>query len=584
MNYQLTTNDNTKQGDSPLKALRTLGRLLLTERTRMLLALVALLANSGLTIWAPIVLGHGIDKHLVVGDYTGVLWYTGYLAAMYVGAAILGYIQTRIMGGVAQRVLYGLRNRLFTKLQELPIAFFNQNKAGDLISRINNDTDKLNQFFSQSLMQLVGNAFVIIGSGIAMVIVNDKLGAVTLLPAVGLLLFTQLTARWIKRRNLTSLQSLGGMSAEVQESLENFRIIVAYNRRDYFRERFSEVNNTNYDAAVSAGIATNTLTPVYNLASNLGQLIVVVYGLYLITHGSLTFGLLVSYMAYANRFYHPLRQMASIWANLQAALAGWDRISEILAMESNLVTVPGDKKKDDALLEFDNVAFAYPGGAPVLKDVSFTFKPGKTYAFVGPTGGGKTTTASLIARLYDPTEGVVRLHGKDIRSYSESERAAKIGFILQDPYLFNGTVADNLLYGHPTYTPAKTDLKKVLKQSGLDSLLTRFDKGLETPVSTSGDGLSLGQRQLIAFMRAVLRNPELLILDEATANVDTVTEQLLEEILSKLPKSTTRVVIAHRLNTIANADEIYFVNRGTVTKAGSYEHALSLLTSGQRTS
>jgi ATP-binding cassette subfamily B protein len=221
----------------------------------------------------------------------------------------------------------------------------------------------------------------------------------------------------------------------------------------------------------------------------------------------------------------------------------------------------------------------------VLHKITFNLKQGKTYAFVGPTGGGKTTTASLIARLYDPSKGTVLLNGHDIRSFAPEERVRKIGFILQDPFLFSGTIKENILYGNEEFKSFENgELTKIIHDSGLESLLLRFENGLDTKVDVSGDGISLGQKQLIAFMRAVLRKPDLLILDEATANIDTVTEKLLDDIVRKLPKTTTKVIIAHRLNTIANADVIYFVNSGNVTRAGSLQDAVDMLMKGKMAS
>jgi ATP-binding cassette, subfamily B, bacterial len=292
-----------------------------------------------------------------------------------------------------------------------------------------------------------------------------------------------------------------------------------------------------------------------------------------------------------NSFYAPLQQIASVWSSFQLALAGFDRISEILALESDMKVIPATKAEQAAseesksLLEFKDVAFSYPNGKDVLKNINVRLEKGKTYALVGPTGGGKTTTASLMARLYDPTKGMVTLDGRDIRSYSADERVQKIGFITQEPFLFTATVRENIVYGNSRYKDFSEEaLREVLEHEGLSNLLARFEDGLETKVSASGSTISLGQKQLIAFIRAVLRNPELLILDEATANIDTVTEQLLDEILNKLPKSTTKVIIAHRLNTINNADEIYFVNSGEVTAAGSMEHAVEMLLHGKRES
>jgi ATP-binding cassette subfamily B protein len=326
--------------------------------------------------------------------------------------------------------------------------------------------------------------------------------------------------------------------------------------------------------------------PVYTFFSNIGLLIVLALGIYYITIGQFTIGLLISFIAYVNSFYNPLRQLASMWGSFQVALAAWDRIRKILELENNLPLVSSNRVDESAaLISFRDVSFSYPNGNQVLHRISFNLNRGKTYAFVGPTGGGKTTTASLIARLYDPTTGSVLLNGRDIRSYSPEERVKKIGFILQDPFLFTGTVRENILYGNEEYQSVQNgELKKVFQDSGLESLLMRFEKGLDTRVDVSGDGISLGQKQLIAFMRAVLRKPDLLILDEATANIDTVTEKLLEDILQKLPPTTTKVIIAHRLNTIANADVIYFVNTGNVTRAGSLSEAVDMLMKGKMAS
>jgi len=421
---------------------------------------------------------------------------------------------------------------------------------------------------------------LIFGAGIFLLVLNVKLGLAALAPAIVVLVITQFLSPWVKRVTLVSLRTLGAMSAEVSESLNNFRVIAAFNRLDYFTEKFNEANQTNYRAAVTAGIAQNIFTPIYTFASTLAQLIVVAYGLYLISHGALTLGLLIGFLLYANSFYQPLRQLAAIWSSLQTAIAALDRIGEVLNLHSNMAVMKtsGTPAGANSILTFSDVGFTYPEGKEVLRTANLNLEKGKTYALVGPTGGGKTTTASLMARLLDPTEGTVALAGRDIRSYSADERAQKIGFILQEPFLFTGTIGSNIIYGNAKYaTYTNEQLLEVLRSQGLDKLLGRFEQGLDTKITTSTDAISLGQKQLIAFMRAVLREPELLILDEATANIDTVTEQLLEEILEKLPASTTRVIIAHRLNTIESADEIYFVNGGEIILAGDMEHAVEML-------
>ena len=588
MNYNLNLKKGLQSNEKVKTAtiLRQLLTLMGEERKNLYIAMFFIFINAALNLVGPYLMGHAVDSFVVTKQYDGVIKYSIILFCVFLIAMVSGYTQTQLMGRVGQRMLFNLRNSVFNKLQDLPIDFFNQNKAGDLISRVNNDTDKINQFFSQSLVQFISSLFSMVGAGIFLLSINLKLGLAALVPALVLWFFTKSISPWVKNRNTVNMRSTGSLSAEIQESLNNFKVIVAFNRRDYFRKRFDEVNVENYNSAVKAGIANNMFTPVYGFSSSIGQMVVLAFGIYLISVGQFSVGLLISFLAYIAQFYNPLRQIAALWANFQVALAGWDRISQILVLENNLIVT--DKiatEESPSLMSFRQVTFSYNTGGEILKKVSFDLERGKTYAFVGPTGGGKTTTASLMARLYDPTEGQVMFDGVDIRSLEPNERTASIGFILQEPFLFSGTIRDNILYGNVRLKDiTNEDLATVLTESGLDGLLERFDGGLTAKISSSGDGISLGQKQLIAFIRVVLRRPKLLILDEATANIDTVTEQLLDEILSKLPECTTRIIIAHRLNTIENADEIYFVNAGSVNKAGSLHDAVNLLLHGKRES
>lgn len=591
MNYSLTKTDIAKEKEKSVlsTAWRRLVPLMAEEKRSVTIAIIAILVSSAATLVVPIIIAHIVDVYMVNKDFHGVLSFSGLLFVVFLAGLASSYVQVKTMGGVGRRLLFNLRNKIFDKLQELPVAFFNQNKAGDLISRINNDTDKLNQFFSQALMQFFGNIILIIGAGIFLIAIYWQLGLVALVPAVIALIATRLLSPWVKRTSLASLRTLGAMSGEIQESINNFKVIVAFNRLDYFRNKFKEANETNYSASVSAGIAGNVFNPIYVLASSLAQLAVLAYGIYLISAGHFTVGLLIGFLLYVNSFYNPLRQLASVWPSLQLALAGLDRISEVLALESDIKTIPKETAEafspSNAVLEFKNVFFHYTEGRNVLKNINFSLERGKTYALVGPTGGGKTTTASLMARLYDPSKGTIYLEGKDIRLYKPGERVKKIGFILQEPFLFNGTVRENILYGNEArhgYTD--DELAQVLEKAHLTKLLSRFSDGLDTRVSSSGDAISLGQKQLIAFIRATLRNPDILILDEATANIDTVTEQLLQKIIDQLPEKTTKVIIAHRLNTIENADDIFFVNAGEVAHAGSMQQAVDMLLHGERQS
>ncbi len=330
MNYNL----NTEQKSSTRAALRKMLQFMSSEKKDLFIAFFVMMLNAGITMLVPYIIGYTVDHYIGQGNYHMLMVFSGLLLVMFVIWAGTEYLQTKLMGGVGQRMLYSLRNAVFEKLQQLPVAFFNQNKSGDLISRINSDTDKVNQFFSQSLMQFVDSIFTMLGAAIFLLSIHLSLGAATLAPGVCILIFVQLVSGWVKRKNAGSMKSTGGLSAEIQESLQNFKTIITFNRRDYFRKRFDEVNEVNYEAAVGAGLANNIFTPVFTLFSNLAQLVVLVYGIYLIAHGQFTVGLLISFIAYAQNFYMPLRQLAALWASFQTAMAAWDRIAIILGLES----------------------------------------------------------------------------------------------------------------------------------------------------------------------------------------------------------------------------------------------------------
>lgn len=586
MKYNLLFNkvENTKMSTREMfsKMLQLVG----SEKRSLLIAITVIFINSLLNLVAPFIIGDAVDKYVVSNNYDGVIRYAILLFVIFLVVSATGYAQTQLMGKVGQRMLYNLRNAVFTKLQDLPFAFFNQNKSGDLISRINNDTDKINQFFSHSLIQFTASIVSMIGAAGFLLSINLKLGLAALFPALVLWIFTRSISPLVKKKNAISLKSGGQLSAEIQESLSNFKVVVAFNRRDYFRDKFEGANSENYKKALIAGYLNTSLAPVYSLLANIGLLIVLAFGIFMILSGEFSIGLLISFLSYIVLFYNPLRQIAALWANFQVALACWDRISMILNLENDMPAVKDENNPaNPSVIAFEDVSFAYQEGKDILKNTNLTLEKGKTYAFVGPTGGGKTTTASLISRLFDPNSGRILLNGKDLKSYSDEDRAMRIGFILQEPVLFTGSLMENIIYGHPIYQHlTETEVNELISKEGLGDLLNRFSGGLQLQINASGDGVSLGQRQLIAFMRAVLRKPDILILDEATANIDTVTEQLLESVLAKLPAKTTRIIIAHRLNTIENADEIYFVNSGQLIEAGSMQQAVDLLMHGKRQS
>lgn len=544
------------------------------DRVKFVTAFVMVVLNSFSGVITPFVIAYAVDHYIVQGDIKGLGTIVIGLGLLYIVTVIVGYLQSRLIGQVSQGTLFRLRSVLFEKLQELPIAYFNQNKAGDLMSRLNNDTDKLNQFLSESIPRFVGNFFVIFGIAVFIVVLNWKLGLVALSSVFFLIIITKVLSPWVENKNKKSLAALGEFSATLQENLTNFRVIVAFSKRKYFADHVGEINKKTFETTYKADIANRVFEPIYDLAGSAALIAVLAYGMHLVGVGEITIGLLVAYVSYTQKFYDPLRIMATIFGSIQLAMAAWSRLRVVLNTKNPLVMIENNDTSSHEL-EIKDITFGY-GDKKVLENVSLTFEKGKTYALVGPTGGGKSTLVSLMSRLYDPQSGAVYVHGKDIRTYPNTERAGLVSVILQDPFIFSGSVLDNIRYGNDALSDIDdVNLEILLKNKGFEEVLERLK---------NADNLSLGQKQLISFMRVVLREPKILILDEATANIDTVTEAILNKTLASLPKETTKVIIAHRLNTIKEADEIYFVNGRHVTRAGNLAEAVSLIEHAKRTS
>ncbi len=611
--YDLDKQAENKDGyfKNARKSFSQFGAYIGKDKKMIPVVFIMVLLNSVAGILTPFFVAKGIDQYIASSDIAGLGRIILLLIAIYIMTAGIGYFQTRLIGAISQRTLLRLRASIFEKLQSLPIAFFHENKAGDLMSRINNDTDKLSQLLNETVPQFAGNFFVIFGIGIFVFTLNWKLAIVLLFATLVVTIVTRILSPIIERMNKKSSAALGHLSAGIQESLSNFKVVVAFNRRNYFEDTLRQNNAKNYKANIKSGLANKILEPIYEFAGAFSQLAVLLFGIYFISTGQLTIGLLIGFLAYGQRFYDPLRYIAAMMGSIQTALASWSRVRNILKLESHLKVMPateaadGGASHDSWLLEFRDVSFGYEDeedkseeknssdseapaakvGKLVLDNISLHLEKNKTYALVGPTGGGKTTMAGLMTRLHEPTNGTIYFKNRDIRTYTPAELGKSIGVILQDPFLFTGTVGENIRYGnHDLDAMTDEDLRAVMEKKGLLHLLDRFEDGLKSTVNDSSENISIGQKQLISFIRILLREPELLIMDEATANIDTVTEQVLTDIIDKLPKETTKVIIAHRLNTIREADEIFFVNGGKAERTTDFEDALKKIHSSKRAS
>jgi ATP-binding cassette subfamily B protein/subfamily B ATP-binding cassette protein MsbA len=497
------------------------------------------------------------------------------LLGVYLVGTLAQRGQIRQVGAVGQSILASMRERIFERLLRLPLRTFDRRPVGDLMSRVTNDVDTLNQLLSQGFTQLLGSFFSLIGIVVAMLVLDWRLALVcfTIIPVM--LLTNVFFARRARRAFRATRETVGDVTAGLQEEIVGVREAQAFNRTEANIERFRERNAANRAANVQAVAITSAFAPAIDVLSTLATAIVIGFGGYLVVTGALTVGLLTAFLIYVQQFFRPVQLASQVYTQAQAALAGAERIYNILDEEPEPPDPPGKAELDDVEggIEFKSVTFAYEPGRPVLHDVSFEVEPGQTLALVGPTGAGKTTIANLIPRFYDVSAGAVRVDGRDVREVERRSLRTRIATVLQEPFLFSGTLAENIGYGR--WGASREEIEGAARAVSAHDFIAALPDGYDTTMGTGGGTLSGGQRQLVSFARAVLADPRILILDEATSNVDTRTEALIQKALRTLLKGRTSVVIAHRLSTIRNADLILVIDSGRVAERGTHASLLA---------
>jgi ATP-binding cassette subfamily B multidrug efflux pump len=556
-------------------ARRLLGELRPYSRSLALaLALVALSALS--QAGGPWLIGRAIDRDILGRDPAGLFRTMVLLLGVYLVGTLAQRGQIRQVGAVGQSILASMRERIFERLLRLPLRTFDRRPVGDLMSRVTNDVDTLNQLLSQGFTQLLGSFFSLIGIVVAMLVLDWRLALVcfTIIPVM--LLTNVFFARRARRAFRVTRETVGDVTAGLQEEIVGVREAQAFNRTEANIERFRERNAANRAANVQAVAITSAFAPAIDVLSTLATAIVIGFGGYLVVTGALTVGLLTAFLIYVQQFFRPVQLASQVYTQAQAALAGAERIYNILDEEPEPPDPPGSTSKLDDVgggIEFESVTFAYEPGRPVLHDVSFEVEPGQTLALVGPTGAGKTTIANLIPRFYDVSAGAVRVDGRDVREVERRSLRTRIATVLQEPFLFSGTLAENIGYGR--WGASREEIEGAARAVSAHDFIAALPDGYDTTMETGGGTLSGGQRQLVSFARAVLADPRILILDEATSNVDTRTEALIQKALRTLLKGRTSVVIAHRLSTIRNADLILVIDSGRVAERGTHASLLA---------
>ncbi len=543
------------------------------------LAFVLIVIGAGAQAGGPYLIGRAIDRNILGGDPSGLFRTMVLLLVVYVAGTLAQSGQIRQVGAVGQRVLASLRARIFDGLQHLPLSYFDRRPVGDVMSRTTNDVDTLNQFLSQGVTQLLGSLFSLLGIVAAMLFLDFRLALVcfTIIPAM--LLTTSFFASRARRAFRQTRETVGDVTAGLQEEIVGVREAQAFNRVEANIVRFRERNAANRTANVQAVAVTSAFAPAIDVLSTLSIALVIGFGGYLVYAGSLTVGLLAAFLIYVQQFFRPVQLASQVYTQAQSALAGAERIYEILDEEPEPNDPPGTPElgQVEGRIAFEEVSFAYEPGRPVLSGVSFEVEPGQTVALVGATGAGKTTIANLIPRFYDVTEGSVKIDGRDVRQMTRRSVRRNVATVLQEPFLFSGTISENISYGRAgdEDPPTREEIERAARVAQADGFIRELPEGYEAHLGEAGGSLSQGQRQLLSFARAVLADPAILILDEATSNIDTRTEAVVQGALKDLLSGRTSVVIAHRLSTIRDADKILVVEDGRIAESGNHAGLLA---------
>lgn len=542
---------------------------------QMAIAFVSMIVASGLTLLVPYLLKIAVDQYITLGDLSGLARISLYTAAAFVGLYVSSAVQQYLLSWVGQNVLANMRSQLFRHLQMLSIGYHDTHIVGVTVSRVMNDVATINELISQGLITLLGDVFILIGIIVTMLLMNVRLALLTftVLPLMVLATYWfSKRARGAYRETRTSVARVVG---DLAEDISGVRVIQAFGQEDTSQVRFDQVNTANREANINAMTLSFVFLPAVEFLGILATCIVLWFGGQYVAAGTVTVGVLIAFLSYVTRFFSPIQELSRMYTTLQSAMAGGEQVFKLLDTEPEVKDAAGaiDLPKIKGEIRLEDVSFCYRPDLPeVLHHINLLIQPGQTVALVGPTGAGKTSISNLIARFYEPSSGRVLIDGVDICGVTQHSLHRQLGLVPQNSFLFSGTIAENIRFGKPD--ASDEELMQAAREANAHEFIQSKPEGYQTRVLEGAVNLSVGQRQLICIARALLTDPRILILDEATSNVDSLTESLIQDALNKLLSGRTAVVIAHRLSTIRNADLICVVDNGRIIEQGKHDELI----------